>query len=125
MSKFFRKNSDSEDSDSDSSDEEALLSSGDEQPKKPKSSFLKGDDGDDSDSDSDDDDLDDDSDDSDKPAGAKKPAGSRFLRGDQESDDDSDEDVKKIVKSANAKQSYKFKKDPLVERVSLEIDAKR
>ena len=36
-----------------------------------------------------------------------------------------DNGKRKIVESTKEEQTYKFKEDPLVERVSLEIDAKR
>jgi len=36
-----------------------------------------------------------------------------------------DKGKRKIVESIEAKKKYKFKEDPLVEKVALEIDAKR
>ncbi|KAH8080293.1 eukaryotic translation initiation factor 3 subunit 8 [Cristinia sonorae] len=103
MSRFFRAAGDS-DSDSESSDEELSMSSGDEAPAakpaaaKPVSRFLRtNDDSDDSDSDTDSDEEPMTEDD--EPKEVKKT--SRFLKGD--SDDDSDEDVKRVVKSARDK----------------------
>ena len=97
-SRFFRKAGDS-DSDTESSDEESLMS-GDEAPKaaastKPKSRFLRSQESSDSESSSDEEESDS-SGDEQKPAAPAKGV-SRFLVSD---DDDSDEDVKRVVKSA-------------------------
>ena len=104
MSRFFRQAGDS-DSDSESSDEE-LMSSEDEAPKaaaKPAMSrFLRtgadSDSSDDSDSDSEDE-----SEMSDDEKGRDTKAKSRFIHNSDSEDDDSDEDVKRVVKSAQAK----------------------
>ncbi|KDN48516.1 eukaryotic translation initiation factor 3 subunit C [Tilletiaria anomala UBC 951] len=110
---FFRKvDSDSE---SESSEEEELLSSEDEgqdaKPSAPKkgSAFLRSDGSSDEDSDDDsdsDDDDDDDSDmDSDVEGGQKKAPVNKFLRGAVSDGSDSEEEVKKIIKSAKDKRA--------------------
>ncbi|KAK7692712.1 hypothetical protein QCA50_004345 [Cerrena zonata] len=106
MSRFFRQAGDS-DSDSESSSEEELMSSDDEGTKptttaKPAMSRFLRTAGDSSSSDSDSDSEDEsDSDDDDEAQGSKKK--SRFIRTSDSEDDDSDEDVKRVVKSAQAK----------------------
>ncbi|PWN90699.1 hypothetical protein FA10DRAFT_267145 [Acaromyces ingoldii] len=109
---FFRKVSDSEESDSES--EEELMSDSDEEQQTKKTAAAgkkKADDSDadsDEDSDQSDDDSDDDgSDDDDEGAGAGKEAPkkqSRFLRGASD-DSDSEEETKKVIKSAKDKRA--------------------